>query len=125
MNPDDLRQTIEMNIVDLLKKLLADGKITENRGKQISTVVLELLKPGMTLPELYKAILKLDDSCPELSEIVLPYAKSYEDQITQKATEAVSQYIRLGQYDAAAKLAEKAIRQEIPLKYGSAKPASG
>lgn len=123
MTPDDIRQQIELAVVELIKDKLADGTMTEERSQQISQIVLELLQPGMTFEELYKAIPKLDDSCPELSPITLPHLRDYEDNIAQKVTPSVRELIRQGQFDAAAKLAQKAINQDVKLVWiASAKP---
>jgi len=115
MSPDDIRKEIELKIVELLKARLSDGTMSEERSKDISKIVLTLLQPGMSLTDLYKAIMKLDDACPELSPIVLPYAKQYEEAITQKATTAVRDYIRVGKYNAAVDLAKKVASQEVEL----------
>ena len=115
MSPDDIRKEIELKVVELLKKKLSDGSMTEERSKIISQTVLDLLKPGMTLTDLYKAIMQLDDTCQELSPIVLPFARQYEEMIAQKATSQVQNYIRTGQYDAAVSLAKKVSSQEVEL----------
>jgi hypothetical protein len=122
MEPDEIRQNIELNVVEFIKQKLTNGTMTEERSKQISRVVLDALKPGMGMKELYKAIFTLDDTCQELSPIVLPYAKEYEKNVTQKATEIVRGYIKVGQYDAAVKLAKDAINQDVQLQWsGSSK----
>lgn len=121
--PDQIREHIEETIVALLQTRLEAGTITEERSRQISQIVLELLKPGMSLEELYKAIFKLDDSCPELSGVVLPYAQEYEKDITKKAVDVVTNYIKMGKYDAAAKFAEKVVRNDVDIEWhASAKP---
>jgi response regulator RpfG family c-di-GMP phosphodiesterase len=115
LTPDDIRKNIELQVVELLKAKLAEGKMTEERSMVVSNIVLDTLKPGMTITELYRAIMKMDDACPELSPIVLPFAKQYEEQVTQKATAAVENYIRIGKYDAAINLAQKVTNQEVEL----------
>lgn len=123
MTPDDIRENIELAVVELINKSVADGTMTDARSQQISQIVLELLKPGMQFEELYKAIFKLDDSCTELSPIVLPYAKSYEENIAQKATDIVASYIKIGKYDAAVKLAEDVVSEDVKLEWqGKGKP---
>lgn len=123
MFPDDIRKEIEQKIVELLKSQLSGGTMTEDRSRQISQIVLELLKPGMDLENLYRAILKLDDSCPELSPIVLPYAEKYEKEVTKKAVDVVSDYIKMGKYDAAAKFAERVVANDVDIEYhAQAKP---
>ena len=122
MTPDDVRQEIELKTVEFIKEKLTEGAMTEARSQQISQTVLELLTPGMTYEQLYKAIFKLDDTCTELSYIVLPYAESYEKNIAQKATDIVSGYIRVGKYDAAVKLAEDVIHENVKIQWqGSGK----
>ena len=77
MTPDDLRQQIELQVVELIKRKLADGTMTEERSQQISQVVLDTIRPGMTIEELYRAVPKLDDTLPELAPIVLPIVRQY------------------------------------------------
>jgi hypothetical protein len=115
MSPDEIRKEIELKVVEMLKARLSDGTMTEERSKIISKIVLDLLQPEMTITDLYKSIMQLDDSCPELSPIVLPFAKQYEEMITQKATGRVQEYIRVGKYDAAIDLAKKVASQDVEL----------
>ncbi len=123
MTPDELRQQVELQVVEMIKQKLADGTMTEERSQEVSARVLELLKPGMTLEELYRAIPKLDDNAPELSPIIIPILKSYEQNINQKAMAGVQDLIKQGQFDAATKLAQNAISQDVSLEWtGSAKP---
>ncbi len=123
MSPDDIRQQIELAVVELIKVKLADGTMTEERSQQISQMVLNTLKPGMNLEELYRAIPKLDDAAQELSPIILPYLREYEDKVAQAAEVSVSSLIRQGQYDAAVNLSKNVINQDIKLVWqGSGKP---
>jgi hypothetical protein len=122
MTPDELRQQIEMKVVEMIKARLANETITEERAQQISEFVLETLRPGMSFEELYRAVPKLDDMFPELSPIILPILKEYEANVNQKAMESIRELIRQGQYDAAAKLGKQAINQESKLVWqGSSK----
>ena|SRR3972149_7679142 len=122
MTADDLRQDIEMKIVELIKQKIENSTMTEDRAQQVSQRVLELLVPGMTLEELYRAIPRLDDTCPELSPVIAPILHDYEQGVTKQVEENVRQLIRQGQYDAATKLAKKAVAQEVKLVWqGSAK----
>ncbi len=123
MTPDDLRQQIELKVVEMIKEKLSDETMTEERSQQISQMVLDTLQPGMSFEELYKAIPKLDDSLPELSPIIVPILKEYEINVTQQVKQNVENLIKQGQYDAAAKLAEKVIAQEVKVVWsGSGKP---
>lgn len=115
MTPDDLRQQIELKVVEMIKQKLSDGTMTEERSQELSQIVLDTLKPGMSFEELYRAIPKLDDNASELSPIILPILRNYEQNVNKKALESVSNLIKLGQFDAAAKLADRAINQDVKL----------
>lgn len=123
MTPDDLRQQIELQVVELIKKKLADGSMTDERAQQASQIVLDALQPGMTFEELYQAVSKLDDIVQELAPVVIPLMQEYERDIVKPIQENVKELIMQGQYDAATKLAKKAIGQDIKMQYtGSAGP---
>ncbi|MBI5619971.1 hypothetical protein HY950_03345 [Candidatus Gottesmanbacteria bacterium] len=115
MSPDDIRQQIELKVVELVKARMADGSMTEERSQQVSQRVLDLLQPGMSMEALYRTISKLDDTMPELSPVVLPYLREYEHNVTRQAQENVRNLIKQGQFDAAANLAEKVIKQDVQL----------
>ncbi|MDO8451296.1 MAG: hypothetical protein Q7S76_00320 [bacterium] len=123
MTPDDFRQEVELKIVEVLRKHLESGQMTEDRAQEISERVLAVLQPGMSLEELYRAIPKLDDSAPELSGLILPILRGYEENINQKAMQTVRELIKEGKYDAATTLATRAIDQKITLVWqGTGKP---
>lgn len=121
MSPDDIRQDIELKVVELLKRMVEEGRMTEERSQQIAQCVLDMLKPEMTMEELMKAVPKLDDSAPEISPIIMPYLREYEQMVKQKAQKAVADLIRQGKYNAATKLSEQVINQEGLVWTGSAK----
>lgn len=123
MSPDDLRQDVELKVVDLIKEKLADGSMTEERSQEVAQHVLNTIAPGMSFEDLYKAIPHLDDMFSELSPVVLPIVREYEENVVQQAAEGVRDLIRQGQFDAAEKLAKNAIDQNVKLEWhGSAKP---
>ena len=74
----------------------------------------------MSFEELYKAIAKLDDTMSELSTIVLPYIRQYDDTVTSQALDNVRELIRQGQYDAAVKLGKKAASNDVELEWSGA-----
>lgn len=117
MTPDDIRQDIELKVVELIKEKLADGTMTEERAQEISQTVLDLLKPGMSLEELYKAVPKLDDRFQELAPVVLPYIRDYEERIVKDAQNKVQHFIKQGEFDAAVDLAQRAVKQNVKLEW--------
>lgn len=115
MSPDDLRQQIELKVVELIKEGLTSGKMTEAKSQEISRRTLEVLQPGIGFKELFKAVSKLDDTMPELSRVVYPIVKQYEDMVKNSAIPRVREYMRVGQWDAAVKLAKDAANGEVEL----------
>lgn len=123
MTPDDLRQKVELRVVEMIKQKLADGTLTEERSQAIAQHVLDSLKPGMTFQELYKVIFKLDDMYGELCPVTLPIIKEYEDTVTKQAQKAVSQLIAQGKYEEAEALAQQTVSGNINIVWqASAKP---
>ena len=125
MSPDDVRQQIELKVVELLRNAVTEGTMTEERSQKIAQVVLEFLQPGMSWQALYKAIPKLDDAAQEISPIIVPYLREYEDKVAQAAEVTVRDFIRQGKYDAAVKLTQRVIAQDVDLVWsGGARSSS-
>lgn len=123
MTPDELREQIELEIVEFLQAKMEAGEINDVRAKAIAQRTLDILRVGMSFEELYKAIPLLDDTMPELAPIVLPHVRDYETNVTSQALENVRNLIQQGQYDAAATLAKKASSRDVGLTWmGSGSP---
>ena len=123
MTADEIREDIELQIVELLREKIENGEMTEERGAQISDKVLATLTPGMSLEELYKAIPTLDDSMTELAPVILPFVRDYEHNVTGQALESVRELIKQGQYDAATKLGKQVASTDVELSWhGSGQP---
>lgn len=125
MSPDDIRQQIELKVVELLRSAVEAGTMTQERSQKIAQVVLELLRPGMSWKELYQAIPRLDDAAQEISPIIVPYLREYEDKVAQAAETAVRDFIREGKYDAAVSLAQRVVAQDVDIVWsGGARSSS-
>jgi len=48
MSPDELREQVELEVVEFIKAKLATFEINETRAQQIANRVLDILKPGMS-----------------------------------------------------------------------------
>ena len=115
MSPDELREQIELEIVELLRAKLDAMEITDTRAKAIAQRALDVLRVGMSFEELYKAIPTLDDTMPELAPVVLPHIRDYETNVTSQALKNVRNLIKQGQFDAAAALGKKASSRDVEL----------
>lgn len=124
MSPDDIREQIEADIVDLIKTKVEAEEMTEERAQALAQMVLDKLKPGMSLEALYKTLPHLDDLFSEISHIVVPYLRDYEEGVAKPAIAQVSQLIKNGQYKEAQELADRVIKQDVKLVWtGSSKPS--
>ena len=79
MTPDDIREQIEADIVDLIKQKVEAEEMSEERAQTLAQMILERLKPGMSLEELYKTLPHLDDHFSEISRVIVPYLRDYEE----------------------------------------------
>lgn len=120
MNPTQLREQIELEIVELIQAKLNSGELTEARAKAMAEHALAVLRVGMTFEELYKAIPTLDDTMTEFSPIVLPHLRDYETNVTSQALINVQDLIKQGQFDAATKLAKQATTRDVELVWQGA-----
>lgn len=124
MNPDDIREQIEASVVDFIKQKVEAEEMSEERAQQLAQSILDRLKPGMSLEDLYKTLPHLDDNFSEISHIIVPYLRDYEEGVTKPAIDQVRQLIRNGHYHEAEQLAEKVIHQDVKLVWtGSSKSA--
>lgn len=123
MTPDDIREQIEAQVVELIRVKVENEEMTEERAQAIAQRILDYLKPGMSLEELYKALPKLDDTFSEIGHILVPYLKDYEEGVTKQAAIQVRDLIKKGMYKEAQDLADRVIKQDVKLVWtGSAKP---
>ena len=113
MNAEDFRKFIEVEVLKVIKKLAESGETTKERIQEIARRTLELIKPGMTIDELYQAAVKLDDQHPELSPVVFSVMKEYEEKYEKKAIEQVSAFVKAGKYDEAQELVKKVLKFKI------------
>jgi hypothetical protein len=124
MSPDQIREQIEADIVELIKAKVEAEEMTEERAQAIAQRVLDMLKPGLSLEELYKTLPKLDDNFSEIGHIIVPYLQDYETGVTKVAANQVRELIMQGKYREAQDLADRVIKQDVKLVWtGSAKPS--
>ena len=124
MSPDEIREHIEASIVDLIKQKVEAEEMSEDRAQQLAQIVLEKLKPGMSLEDLYKALPNLDDQFSEISHIIVPYLRDYEQGVAKPAVDQVSHLIKAGRYSEAQDLADRVIKQNVKLVWTGSSTAS-
>ncbi len=57
---------------------------TKERLQEIARLTLDLIKPEMTVDELYQNMIKLDDKFPELSPTISVIIKEYLEKWQEK-----------------------------------------
>lgn len=110
---EDFRKFIEVEVLKIIKKLAESGKTPKERIQELARRTLELIKPGMTIDQLYQAAVKLDDQHPELAPVVFAVIKEYEQKYEKRAIEQVSAFVRAGKYDEAEELVKKVLQFKI------------
>lgn len=111
-SPEELKENIKKQIVELLTKKLKSGQLTEERSKEIAQFVLEALPDGISYEKLIDVIPKLDDDFHELSAVVVPIMVDYEKKVKETVSAQLSILLNSGKLDEAIDLANKAIEYE-------------
>jgi len=106
---EKFRHFVEIEVLKIIKQLIAEGKTKQAVLQAIARKTLALIKPGMSLDELYTNAVKLDDDFPQLSPVVFKIMKEYEDKYEKKAIDQVSSLIKNGQYDQAQDMVKKVL----------------
>jgi len=106
---EDFRKYIESEVLRIIRQLAEKKETTADRIKEMARETLLLVKPNMTLEDLYANAVKLDDRFPELAPIVFTIMKKYEDEYSMKAISSVSALIKNGKYDDAQNMVKKVL----------------
>lgn len=117
MNSDEhaeqFRKFIELAVLELIKKLADENKITKERVQELAKLTIELIKPGMPLDKLYLGAVKLDDKHSELAPVVYEVMKEYEEKYEKNALTSVRQLIKNGDYDSATDVVKKVLEFKV------------
>lgn len=110
---DEFRRFIETEVLKILKKLSDNPDFSAGTLEQIAGLTLELVRPGMTIEELYRNAVKLDDRNPELAPVVQAIMATYEKHYEGKVLAEVSNLIKSGKYDDAQDMVKKVLEYKI------------
>lgn len=110
---ENFRKTIETEVLKIIKDLAEKGQTTKERIQEIAQLTITLIKPGMSLEELYVNAIKLDDLHSELAPVVFKIMKEYEEKYEKRALAQVSQLIKSGEYESAQDMVKKVLQFKI------------
>ncbi len=110
---DEFRQFIEVEVLKIIKKLIQAGETPKEEIHEISQLTLDLIKPGMTIEELYSNAVKLDDKNSKLAPLVHVIMNAYETHFEHKAIDQVAGLIKSGKYDDAQDMVKKVLEFKI------------
>ncbi|MEO6508543.1 MAG: hypothetical protein ABIO02_01190 [Patescibacteria group bacterium] len=106
---EEFRKIIEVEVLKIIKDLADKGETTRERIQEIASHTLGLIRPGMTLEQLFNSAVKLDDKFPELAPVVVKVMRIYEDQYEQRALDQVRMLVKGGNYDEANNMVKKVL----------------
>lgn len=109
----EFRLFIEKEVLALINNLCSRPNVDEERIRSIARLTMNLIKPGLTLNQLYQNAVKLDDQFLEMAPVVFKIMKEYEEKYEKKALTVVSQLVRQGQYDQAQTMVKKVLQFKI------------
>ena len=110
---EEFRKYIETEVLKIIKDLAEKGSAPPEKLQNIARLVLELIKPGMSIDELYRNAVKLDDQYYELAPIVMKIMREYEEKHEKKALIEVSQLIKLQKFDEAQNMVKKVLQFKV------------
>jgi len=106
---DQFRKYIESEVLKIIQQLVEGKKTSPEHIKEIAQETLLLIKPHMSMEQLYTSAVKLDDHFPELAPVVFKIMKKYEEEYSMKTIGSVSDLIKKGQYDDAQNMVKKVL----------------
>ena len=110
---EEFRKFIEVEVLKIIKDLAEKGETPKERVQAIAQLTLDLIQPGMSIDELYRSAVKLDDQYNELAPVVVKMTREYEEKYEKKALEQVSHLIKGGNYDQAQDLVKKVLMFKV------------
>ncbi len=110
---EEFRGFIERAVLMRLKVLAENKQLTEETARQIARLTLDLIRPGMTIEELYQKAVKLDDHYQELAPVVFQIMKEYEEKYEKKALDQVKNLVRKGAYEEATEVVKKVLAFKV------------
>ena len=113
LKAEEFRKMIEVEVLKIIKDLAEKGQTPQERIQELAQLVLDLIKPGMNLEELYSNAVKLDDRHSELAPVVFKVMKEYEEVYEKKALTHVSELVKSGNYDQAQDMVKKVLKFKI------------
>jgi hypothetical protein len=107
------RKFIEVEVLKIIKKLAEEGNTPKEKIQAIAKLTLTLIRKDMSIDELYRNSVKIDDNFMELSPVVFAVMKEYEEKYAKKALNQVSELVRNGQYDEAQNMVKKVLEFKV------------
>lgn len=109
LHADEFCKFIEIETLKIIKDLYVKGATPQERIQGMAKIALELIRPSMSIDELYRNAAKLDDQYSEFAPLVERIMKEYEETYNKKALSQVSHFIKNKQYDEAQNLVKKVL----------------
>jgi len=106
---EQFRKYIESEVLKVMQRLVEGKTVKSEYIKEMARETLLLIKPHMTMEELYTNAVKLDDHFTELAPVVFKIMKKYEEEYSMKAIGSVSSLIKSGHYDDAQNMVKKVL----------------
>lgn len=110
---EKFRTQIETSVLKIIKNLADKGETPTERLQEMAKNTLLLVQPGMTMEELYRNAVKLDDNYSELAPVVMEMMRMYEETYNKKAVDQVTHLIREGKLDQAQDVVKKVLLFKI------------
>ena len=110
---EEFRKYIEAEVLKVIGILAEKGETSKEKLQNIAQTTLKLIKPGMTIDQLYCSAVKLDDNCLELAPVVMRIMRQYEEKYEKKALDHVSRLVKDKKFSEAEDVIKKVLEFKI------------
>lgn len=114
-NPQEVKNAIQSQLVELITAKLESGHMTPERAKEIAQMILDKLSGDMSFDDLVKVIPKLDDQFEELGSVIVPVMIDYEKKMREEINTKIDSHLQQKNFDEVLRLAKEAIELESQL----------
>ncbi len=116
MDPEEYRKKIELDILTIIEEKLLNGQMDIQRAKTIARMVLDKLRPHLTLEQIFQVVPTLDDHFAELSKAVSPVIKDHDEMVKKIIAEYAEKLIKSGKFADAKLLMAQEIKRQTNIK---------
>lgn len=113
-SPEEYRQKIEEEILDIIEQRLIKREMNASRAKAIARLVLDNLHPHMTVEEIYQHVKIFDEHFSELARVVIEVENDHQEEMKNTVADRVRELIKNKKIEEASFLLKQTLTKDNP-----------